>query len=58
MPGPTEEEIRPRAYQLWQEAGEPEDQADTFWHQAENELLRRDSELGEPPPSLTDNLPV
>ncbi|WP_375778728.1 DUF2934 domain-containing protein [Bradyrhizobium sp. ma5] len=56
MSGPTEEEIRTRASQLWQEAGAPEGLADTFWHQAENELLRQVSDLGQPPPGMTDNL--
>jgi DUF2934 family protein len=39
-----EEKIRFRAHELWQQAGEPNDREDEFWHQAERELL----ELGQP----------
>ena len=35
----SEEEIRSRAYQLWKQAGAPEGSKDTFWYQAEKELL-------------------
>lgn len=58
MSGPTEEEIRARAYELWREAGEPEGQDESFWRQAEDQQLREASELGEPPPGMTDNLPI
>ncbi len=57
MAAPTEDEIRAKAYQLWKDAGEPEGQADSFWHQAEDQLIREATELGEPPPGMTDNLP-
>lgn len=40
--GPTsdfnENEIRARAYALWQEEGEPEGRADIHWAQAEKEI--------------------
>ncbi|MET3967275.1 DUF2934 domain-containing protein [Bradyrhizobium sp. S3.9.1] len=36
MSGPTEEEIRTKAYQLWKFAGEPACKMDRFWNQAEN----------------------
>jgi hypothetical protein len=39
MTGLTEDEIRTRAYLLWKAAGEPEGNIDTFWYQAEKELL-------------------
>jgi hypothetical protein len=55
---PSKEEIRTRANQLWKDAGEPEGQSDAFWYQAEKELLREGTETGEPPPGLTDNLPI
>lgn len=59
MAKPTAEEIRHRAFQLWQEAGEPEGKSDAFWYQAEQELLSEESsERGELPPGMTDNLPV
>jgi hypothetical protein len=32
------QQIRERAYQLWQEQGEPEDQSVDHWLQAEHEL--------------------
>ena len=38
LPAITEEQIRMRAYLLWQEAGEPHGQAERYWHRAESEL--------------------
>ncbi len=38
MPGPTEEQIRIRAHQLWDVARRPEGREDEFWHEAEREL--------------------
>jgi hypothetical protein len=35
------EDIRLRAHQLWQEAGEPEGKEDQFWLEAERELKER-----------------
>ena len=32
---PTDEEIRARAHQLWEEAGKPEGREHEFWYQAE-----------------------
>jgi hypothetical protein len=58
MSGPTEEDIRKRAHELWKAAGEPEGQADEFWHQAEHELVQNKPEPGQLPPGMTDNLPV
>ena len=58
MSGPTEEEIRTKAYRLWKDAGEPACKMDKFWYEAESELLKERTELGDPPPGLTDNLPV
>jgi len=58
MSSPTQEEIRSRAYQLWQAAGEPAGQSDKFWYQAENDLIAEGSKQGEVPPDMTDNLPV
>jgi hypothetical protein len=53
-----EQEIRNRAYRLWQAAGEPEGQMNRFWYQAERELLAEKQKQGDVPPGLTDNLPV
>jgi hypothetical protein len=38
MSKPTEEQIRVRAHELWEQAGKPEGREDEFWHQAEKEL--------------------
>ena len=56
MAGPTEEEIRTRAYHLWNAAGEPDGTMDRFWYMAEKELLAENSD--EVPPGMTDDLPV
>ena len=40
MAEPTEDEIRTRAFELWKDAGEPNGMMDTFWYQAEKELLQ------------------
>jgi uncharacterized protein YjbJ (UPF0337 family) len=58
MASPSVEEIRAKAYQLWNDADEPEGQSDAFWYQAEKELLRKWTEPGELPPGMTDNLPI
>lgn len=39
---PTDEEIRERAHQLWEQAGRPEGREQEFWHQAEQELYEED----------------
>jgi hypothetical protein len=38
MSMPTEDRIRARAHELWEEAGRPEGRQDEFWHKAEQEL--------------------
>jgi hypothetical protein len=38
MSKPTEEQIRVRAHELWEQAGKPEGREDEFWHQAEKEM--------------------
>jgi Protein of unknown function (DUF2934) len=42
MAHPTDEQIRIRAHQLWEQAGKPEGRQDEFWHLAEQELLNED----------------
>ena len=37
MTGPTDEQIRMRAHQLWEIAGKPDGRQDEFWHEAERE---------------------
>ncbi|KJC55840.1 hypothetical protein UP10_36025 [Bradyrhizobium sp. LTSPM299] len=52
MTGPTEQEIRTRAYELWKDAGEPPGKMDVLWYQAEKELLARKAGNGEAPPAV------
>jgi Protein of unknown function (DUF2934) len=46
MEKPTEEQIRSRAHELWEQAGKPDGREDEFWHQAERELKQK-QELGD-----------
>jgi hypothetical protein len=47
MAGPTEDEIRTRALELWEEAGRPDGEMERFWYAAKQELLQ---ESGDGPP--------
>jgi hypothetical protein len=38
MEKPTEEQIRSRAHELWEQAGRPEGREDEFWYLAEQEF--------------------
>jgi hypothetical protein len=38
MEKPTEEQIRQRAHELWEQTHRPDGRDDEFWHQAEKEL--------------------
>jgi hypothetical protein len=38
MAGPSDDEIRTRAHQLWELAGKPEGKEEQFWLEAEREL--------------------
>ena len=55
MVKPSEEQIRARAYELWQQAGKPVGREDEFWQQAE-QALRETEKLRdtatEPPPTI------
>jgi hypothetical protein len=55
MTEPSEQQIRTRAHQLWEQAGNPEGREDEFWHRAEREL-RETEQLGDiansPPPTI------
>jgi hypothetical protein len=42
MAKPTEQQIKVRAFELWEKAGRPEGKEDEFWHLAEQELLNED----------------
>jgi Protein of unknown function (DUF2934) len=55
MAFPTDDQIRNRAHQLWEQAGRPTGRDDEFWHQAERELREMDElrEIAnEPPPPI------
>jgi len=54
MAGLTEEDIRKRAYLLWEEAGAPAGEMDTFWYKAEAELIAERKERGDVPAYLPD----
>ena len=47
MPNPTEEQIRARAHELWEQAGKPEGRDDEFWSLAEKDLNERSREQPE-----------
>lgn len=42
MPYNEEDKVRDRAYQLWNDAGQPEGREQEFWYQAERELAEED----------------
>jgi len=51
----TDEQIRIRAHQLWEQAGKPAGRENEFWHQAEQELKEMEDlrEIAsEPPPTI------
>ena len=56
MPHVEEDKIRERAYQLWSDAGQPEDREQEFWYQAERELAEED-ELDTSKEASAINLP-
>jgi hypothetical protein len=43
MAFPTEDQIRARAYELWEQAGKPDNRGLEFWHQAEKEMKEMES---------------
>ncbi|MBR0884594.1 hypothetical protein ABIF65_010874 [Bradyrhizobium japonicum] len=52
MVGMTEQDIRNRAYLLWEKAGQPTGQMDTIWYEAEKELIAERKEQGDVPSYL------
>lgn len=63
MPHVEEYKVRDRAYQLWDEAGQPEDREEEFWYQAERELAEeeevdtsREASVINLPPPVAGNL--
>ncbi len=57
MAYPTDEQIRSRAHQLWEEAGRPEGRGDEFWHQAERELSDASEAQGDTSQPVPNVLP-
>jgi hypothetical protein len=55
MPVPTKMEVVRRAYQLWQQAGEPEGRDQEFYLQAERELQGQE-ERGDPTKGSPDDI--
>jgi hypothetical protein len=53
VPEPTEQEIKARAYQIWERHGRPENREDEFWQLAEQELRNEDKSS---PTRTPDNL--
>ena len=47
MPNLSQEDIRIRAYELWRAAGEPNGDMETFWFEAEKQLLAERSQPDE-----------
>jgi hypothetical protein len=43
MAFPTDDQIRNRAHQLWEQAGKPDGRGGEFWHRAEQELQETDN---------------
>jgi hypothetical protein len=42
MEKPSEEDIRKRTHELWEQAGKPKNRDEEFWHLAEQELRNAD----------------
>ena len=55
MAEPTHPEVKVRAYQLWQEAGEPKDKDQEFYVRAEIELQGKE-QRGDPARGSPDDI--
>lgn len=55
MSNETENQIRERAYAIWEEQGQPDGQADQHWQQAETEIKAAE---GDDAPVMADNPPA
>jgi hypothetical protein len=53
MDKPTEEQVRQRAHELWEQNHRPDGRDDEFWHLAEQELLNENKSS---PRRTPDNL--
>lgn len=54
----TEQRIRVRAYQLWEQAGRPHERSEEFWFAARREIEGDLPPVGERPAGAIDTLPV
>ncbi len=52
MAYPTDEQIRARAHQLWERAGNPEGRDEEFWHDAQRELQQMEDIAAEDPSAV------
>jgi hypothetical protein len=48
---PLEDQVRERAYALWEQDGRPDGRPEDYWHRAEAELDAQDAEPGAELPS-------
>jgi Protein of unknown function (DUF2934) len=55
MDTPAQDQIRNRAYELWEQHGRPEGRQDEFWRQAERELQRM-MDRGDPAQGSPDDI--
>jgi hypothetical protein len=55
MATPKEMDVVRRAYELWQQAGEPSGKDDEFYHQAKKELQEAVDREKSSPPGITKN---
>ena len=53
MATPKEMDVVRRAYELWQQAGEPSGKDDEFYHQAKKELQEALDRENKRPPGMT-----
>jgi hypothetical protein len=49
---PTEDQIRQRAHELWEQNHRPDGRDDEFWHQAERELQEAEAPAKEIPDDI------
>lgn len=46
----SDEQIRERAHQLWEQDGKPDGKADDYWHRARQELEQPEADTPQPMP--------
>ena len=55
MDKPTEDQIRQRAHELWEQSHRPDGRDDEFWNQAERELQEAE-DRGNPAKEIPDDI--